>query len=141
MSSRSLADLEFTRTKLLQQFLTFGDFRPGTVSAVPRRCGKPTCRCARPNVAGHPQFRLLRKVKGKSVAESFATPAAFHKAAQEVTEFHRFQDLAAELTALNEQICRLRPAEPDEAGWTEAEKKRLLQFIRKSHGKSRRFSK
>ena len=141
MSSPSLADLESARTKLLQQFLTLGDFRPGTVSAIPRRCGKPTCHCARPNDAGHPQFRLLRKVKGKSVAESFATPAAFHKATQEVTEFHRFQDLAAELTALREQICRLRPTEPDETGWTEAEKKRLLPFIRKSHGKSRRFSK
>jgi hypothetical protein len=75
------------------------------------------------------------------VAESFATPSACRKAVQEVSEFHRFQDLAAELTVVNEQICRSRPAEPDSAGWTEAEKKRLLLFIKKSHGKSRRFSK
>jgi len=139
--SQSLADLEDARAKLLQQFLTLGDFRPGTVSAAPRRCGRPTCHCARPDDSGHPQFRLLRKIKGKSVAESFATPRAFRKAAQEVAEFHRFQDLSAELTALNEQICRLRPAAPDPAGWTEAEKKRLLLFIKKSHRKSRRFSK
>jgi len=136
----SLAELEAARSKLLQQFLTLGDFRPGTVSAIPRRCGRPTCHCARPDGAGHPQFRLLRKVKGKSVAESFATPSAFRKAAQEVAEFHRLQDLTAELTAVNEQICRSRPAEPDPAGWTEAEKKRLLLFIKKSHGKSKRFS-
>ena len=45
--SLPLADLEAARTKLLQQFLSLGDFRPGTVSAVPRRCGKPKCRCAR----------------------------------------------------------------------------------------------
>jgi len=132
--------LEAARSKLVQQFLTLGDFRPGTVSAAPRRCGRPTCHCARPNSAGHPQFRLVRKIKGKSVAESFPSPAAFRKAAQEVTEFHRFQDLAAELTAVNEQICRLRPVEPDQTGWTEAEKKRLLLFIKKSHGKSRSFS-
>ena len=137
----SLAELEAARSKLLRQFLTLGDFRPGTVSAVPRRCGRPTCHCARPDGAGHPQFRLLRKVKGKSVAESFTTPSAFRKAAQEVAEFHRLQDLTAELTAVNEQICRSRPAEPDPAGWTEAEKKRLLLFIKKSHGKSKRFSK
>ena len=79
--SQSLPDLEAARTKLLQQFLTLGDFRPGTVSAIPRRCGKPSCHCARLDDLGHPQFRLLRKVKGKSVAESFATPAAFRKAA------------------------------------------------------------
>jgi hypothetical protein len=138
--SQSLAELEATRTKLLQQFLGLGDFRPGTVSAIPRRCGKPTCHCADRKDEGHPQFRLLRKIKGKSVAESFATPAAFRKAAQEVGEYHRFQDLVAQLTTINEQICRLRSAESEETGWTEAEKKRLLQFIKKSHGKSRRFS-
>ena len=139
--SQSLANLEAARATLLQQFLTLGDFRPGTVSASPHRCGRPTCHCARPDDPGHPQFRLLRKVKGKSVAESFATPLAFRKAAHEVAEFHRFQDLSADLTALNEQIWRLRPAVPDPAGWTEAEKKRLLLFIKKSREKSRRFSK
>src|ERR1039458_2451491 len=85
--SLTLADLEAARTKLLQQFLSLGDFRPGTVSAIPRRCGKPKCHCAHRNGEGHPQFRLLRKVKGKSVSESFATPAAFRKAAQELADF------------------------------------------------------
>jgi hypothetical protein len=139
--SQSLTELESHRSRLLQQFLSLGDFRPGTVSAIPRRCGKPTCHCARPGDTGHPQFRLLRKIRGKSVAQSFATPAAFRKAAQEVTEYHRFQDLCAELTTINEQICRLRSVESEESGWTEVEKKRLLPFIRKSHGKSRHFSK
>jgi hypothetical protein len=139
--SQSLTELEAARSELLQQFLTLGDFRPGTVSATPHRCGRPSCHCARSGDPGHPQFRLLRKVKGKSVAESFSTPLAFRKAAQEVAEFHRFQDLSAELTALNEQICRLRPTAPYPTGWTEVEKKRLLLFIKKSHGKSRRFSK
>ena len=136
---QSLADLEAARTKLLQQFLTLRDFRPGTVSAAPRRCGKPTCHCAQPDGVRHPQFRLLHKVKGKSVAESFDSPAAFRQAAEQVTEFHRFQELVAELTTVNEQICRLRAVESETTGWTEAEKKRLLLFIRKSHGKSRRF--
>ena len=138
--SQSLADLEANRTKLLQEFLSLGDFRPGTVAAIPRRCGKPNCHCANPDGDGHPQFRLLRKVEGKSVSESFSTPTAFRTAAQQVGEYHRFQDLGAQLTAVNERICRLRPAEPDQTGWTEAEKKRLLQFITKSRGRSRRFS-
>jgi hypothetical protein len=74
------------------------------------------------------------------VSESFATPSAFRKAAQEVAEFHRFQDLTAELTAINEQICQGRSGEPDATGWSEAEKKLLLRYIKKSHGKSKRFS-
>ncbi len=138
--TQSLADLEAARSKLLQQFLTLGDFRPGTVSAIPRRCGKPTCHCAQPGGVGHPQFRLLRKVRGKSVAESFPTPTGFRRAAEQVGEFHRFRSLTAELSAINEQICRLRPVETDETGWTEAEKKRLLLFITRSHVKSRRSS-
>jgi hypothetical protein len=137
---QTLADLEAARFKLQQQFLTLGDFRPGCVSAVPRRCGKPACHCAQPHSEGHPQFRLMRKVKGKSVAESFPSPAGFRQAAAQVAEFHRFQDLIAQMTALNEQICRLRPAEPEATGWTEAEKKRLLRYIKKSRGNSTRSS-
>lgn len=131
----SLAALETERQRILHDLLTLGDLRAGTVSAHPRRCGKPNCHCAQADDPGHPQFRLTRKQKGRSVAESFATPADFRKAAQQVAEFHRFQKLSAELVAVNEQICRMRPVEPDDAGWTEQEKKRLLQFIRRSHAR------
>lgn len=137
----TLAELETQRTGLLQQFLTLGDFRPGTVSATPRRCGKPGCRCAKPKGEGHPQFRLLRKHKGKSVSESFATPAAWRQAAEQVQEYHRFRELVAQLTEINERICRLKPAEPDQTSWSEAEKKLLLRFIKQSRGKSRPSSK
>lgn len=132
---QSLPALEAERQRILQQLVTLGDLRTGTVSANPRRCGKPTCHCAQPGDPGHPQFRLTRKQKGHSVAESFPTPAAFRKAAQEVAEFHRFQQLCAELVTVNERICRLRPVEPDATGWTEQEKKRLLQFIKRSQAK------
>jgi len=131
--SQSLSAWEAKRSSILQQLLALGDLRPGSISAVVRRCGKPNCHCARPNDPGHdPQLRLVRKVNGKSVAESFASPAAFRKAQREVAEFHRLQRLHAELVAVNEQICRLRPVEPDTAGWTEQEKKRVLQSIRRS---------
>ena len=137
----TLAELETQRAALLQRFSTLEDFRPGTVSAIPRRCGKAGCRCAKHDGEGHPQFRLLRKEKGKSVSESFSTPAALQRAAEQVQEYHRFRELVAQLTGINERICRLRPAEPDRTGWSEAEKKRLLRFIGRSRGKSRPSSK
>lgn len=137
----TLAEMEAQRFDLLQQFLTLGDFRPGTVSAIPRRCGKSGCHCAKPDGEGHPQFRLLRKEKGKSVSESFATPSALRRAAEQVHEYHRFRDLIAQLTEINERICRLRPAEPAQTGWSEVEKKRLLRFIRQSRGRSKPSSK
>ncbi len=132
----SLAALETDRSQLLQEFLGLGDLRPGSIGAVVRRCGKPTCHCAKPNDPGHdPQFRLTRRVAGKTVTESFPTPAALRKAQQEVAEFHRFQQLSETLIALNEQICALRPSAPDAGGWTAQEKKRLRHSIRRLRGK------
>jgi hypothetical protein len=132
----SVAALEADRAKLLQEFLSLSDLRPGSITAVVRRCGKPTCHCAKPNDPGHdPQFRLTRRVAGKTVTETFPTPAALRKAQQEVTEFHRLQQLSQELIAINEKICELRPVEPSQVGWTKQEKKRLLQSIRRLHGR------
>jgi uncharacterized protein DUF6788 len=128
----SLIALETERADLLQQFQNLGDLRPGSVSAVVRRCGKPACHCAQPQDPGHgPQFRLTRKIGGKTVTESFASPAAFRKAQREIAEFHRFQTLSAELVSVNEKICQLRPVEEEQPGWTSQEKKRLLRFIKR----------
>ena len=133
----SLAVLEAERSKLLQEFLGLDDLRPGSVTAVIRRCGKPTCHCARPNDPGHdPQFRLTRRVAGKTTTESFPNPAALRKAQQEVAEFRRFQELSEKLVAVNERICALRPVEQQRGGWTAQEKKRLRSFLRRRHGKS-----
>jgi hypothetical protein len=130
--SESLAALEADRSLLLEEFLGLGDLRPGSITAVVRRCGKPTCHCAKPDDGGHdPQFRLTRRVAGKTVTESFPNPAAWRKAQKEVAEFHRFQKLSAELVALNERICAQRPVEPARGGWTEQEKKRLRQSIKR----------
>lgn len=134
--SQTLTALEEKRSSILQHFLGLGDLRPGSISAAARRCGKPNCHCAQADDPGHePQLRLIRKVKGKSVAESFATPAAFRKAQREVAEFHRLQSLNADLIAVNEQLCHLRPVEPEAMGWTAQEKKRVLHSIRRSRAK------
>ena len=51
--------LETQRSKLLEEFLGLQDLRPGSITAVTRRCGKPSCHCAKHNDPGHdPQFRL-----------------------------------------------------------------------------------
>ena len=125
-----LAALESQRAKLLEDFLRLGDLRPGSITAVVRRCGKPSCHCAKPRDPGHdPQFRLTRRTAGKTVTESFPNPAAFRKAQQEIAEFHRFQELGEKLVGVNQRICELRPVERQQGGWTEQEKKRLLQSI------------
>jgi hypothetical protein len=132
LMSDDLATLESQRSNLMEEFLRLGDLRPGSITAVTRRCGKPSCHCAKHNDPGHdPQFRLTRRVSGKTVTETFPNPTALRKAQQEVAEFHRFQKLSQDLVAVNDRICRLRPVAQERGGWTEQEKKRLLRSIRK----------
>lgn len=129
----SLPTLEAERSQILRQIATLGDLRPGSICAVSRRCGKPTCHCAKPKDPGHdPQLRLTYKLSGKTVAESFASPAAFHKAQVEIHEHQRFQKLCADLVVVNQKICRLRPVEKSAEKWSAEEKKRLLRSIKKS---------
>jgi predicted oxidoreductase len=129
----SLAQLEKQRTELFRQIAGLGDFRPGSVTTTSGKCGKPTCHCVRPNDPGHgPNFRLTRKVAGKTVTETFDSPVGLRKAQREVETFHRFQQLCAEIIALNERICGLRPVEQT---LSPQEKKRQKQSSRKSRGK------
>src|SRR5260370_38972162 len=93
-----LSSLEGQGRRILRQISALGALRPGSISAVVRRCGKPPCHCAKSNDPGHdPQLRLTRTVNGKTVAESFASPAAFQKAQAEVREYQHWQRLCAEL--------------------------------------------
>jgi len=103
----SLTELEAERSKILRQFSSLGDLRSGSICAVPRRCGKPTCHCAKPNDPGHdPQIRLTRRVEGKTVAESFPSPSAWRKAQSEIEEYHRLKRLIQEISQLSLQLVR-----------------------------------
>ena len=60
-----LAALEAQRSKQVENFLSLGDLRPGSIIAVSRRCGKPSCHCASLMIpAMKPVFRLTRRVAG-----------------------------------------------------------------------------
>ena len=131
--SESLVALEQQRSAILSRIVDLGDFRSGSVTAISGRCGKPECRCHQPNQPGHgPNFRLTRKVNGKSVSETFASPAELRKAQREVEAFHRFRELSRELLEVNEKICRARPVEDT---LTPQEKNPRKRFGRKSNGK------
>ena len=106
----SLASLEQQRSAILSRILELGDFRSGSITAIRGRCGKPNCHCHQPDQPGHgPNFRLTRKLEGKTITETFSTPAELQKAQQEVEAFHRFRRLSQQLLEVNERICRTRP--------------------------------
>ena len=132
--SKSLSELEQQRSLLATQLSHLGDLRPGSVTGIVRRCGKPTCHCAQPDDAGHgPTLRLTYKVQGKTISEALPTPASVRKAEREITEFRKFQELSRSFLDVNEKICRLRPLQ--EQLLSDQEKKRRTPSNRKSRAK------
>lgn len=132
--AQSLSELEQQRSVLAAQLTQLGDLRPGSVTGVIRRCGKPTCHCAQPDDPGHgPTLRLTYKVQGKTITETLPTPASVRKVEREIAEFRRFQELSRSFLEVNEKICRLRRLE--EAALTGQEKKRRTRSSRKSRAK------
>ena len=130
----SLADMESHRAAVQSQIAQLGDMRSGSITGTGGCCGNPNCHCHLPGDAGHgPYYRLTRKVDGKTVTETFSTPAAAAKAQREVAEYHRFRELGSELLDVNEQICRLRPVE--EPAGSAQEKKRSKRSTGKSRAK------
>jgi hypothetical protein len=106
----SLPDLLDSRDHLLRELTQLGDFQPGSISSVTRRCGKPNCHCAQPSDPGHgPHRQLTQKIAGKTVTQTLSSATAVRKAEKEIAEFRRFQALAQELVEVNQKICRLRP--------------------------------
>ena len=128
--AETLASLEQQRSHVLTEILGLGDFRSGSITAIRGRCGKPSCHCHQPGQSGHgPNYRLTRKVDGKTVSETFSSPAELRKAQREVEVFHRFRELSRQLLELNEEICRLRPVEDT---LTPQEKKPPQRSVKKS---------
>lgn len=112
--TESLDALEQQRHSIFQEMTRLPDFRSGSITATRGTCGKPNCHCHQPHHPGHgPNFRLTRKQNGKTVTETFATPAARRKAQREIEAYHRFRQLAQQLLEVNEKICRARPVEEE----------------------------
>jgi hypothetical protein len=128
-----LPELERRRADVLAQISHLGDFRPGSITSTQGRCGNPNCHCHKPGEPGHgPNLRLTYKVEGKTLTESFATPAAQRKAQREVAEFRHYRELTRTLIEVNAQICQARPVEDT---LSPEEKKRPKRSTKKSRAK------
>jgi hypothetical protein len=108
-----LSDLEQQRSLLHAGLAAVGDFRPGSLSAVMRRCGKRRCACADPAHLGHgPQHILTKKVAGKTVAVHLKAGTELEKVAGEVANYNLFKQIVGEIVEVSEAICRARPVVP-----------------------------
>src|SRR6266699_5723103 len=132
--SDSLADLEGHRANVQAEIAQLGDLRSGSITGTGGHCGYANCHCHRTGDPGHgPYYRLTRKVDGKTVTETFSSPASLAKAQREVAECQRFRELGDQLLDVNERVSQLRPVEESQP--SAQEKKRPKRSKRKSRAK------
>ena len=94
------------RDELLQQITQIKDMRQGTLIPRYRKCGKPTCHCAKDGSPGHgPSWSLTKDVNGKTVTKIIPKGPAVEWTQEQIGEFKRYRMLSRELVEVNEKIC------------------------------------
>jgi hypothetical protein len=107
------------RDQLKSQLAQIGEMRPGSLVPRFRKCGKPSCHCAKKGAQGHgPSFSLTHPVAGKTVTRIIPAGPAVEQTRQQLDEYHRFRQLVQQLIAISEQICdwQLRHTEKEAEG-------------------------
>ena len=97
--------LRRTRDEIRNELASIGDFRPGTLLEISRKCGKPGCRCAKPGNPGHRGWALVRSVGGRRVNRGVPR-AALEITRAQIAEHARFKELARRLVEASEVLCR-----------------------------------
>ena len=94
--------LEARRDHLRAELGSVGDLRPGTLVERYRKCGKPSCHCAREGDPGHgPVWTLVFSAQGKSKTRVIPPEAVAATRAQ-IEECRRLRRLTGELIEVSE---------------------------------------
>jgi len=99
------ARLRQRKFELLRRFPIPPDLLPGSLSLTHRRCGRPSCHCAR-DKQGHPVWALTFMVDGKKRVEHI--PSDWVEEVQRLVKAGReFKEAVAEVFATNAQLLAL----------------------------------
>ena len=114
-TSEHIEELRRRRDGVLGEFAGIGDLRAGSLVEMHRKCGKPTCHCAREGDPGHPGWALVRQVGGKTVTRGVPR-AALEETRTQLAEHKRFKALSRRLVEASEELCRARLQAGRDAG-------------------------
>ena len=95
------ARLRQRKFQLLRRFPIPPDLLPGSLALTHRRCGQPTCHCAR-DKKGHPVWSLTFMAGGKKRVERIP-PEWVEEVQHRVEAGREFKDAVAEVFAANAQ--------------------------------------
>lgn len=116
LATNPIEQLESQCQHLKSLIAAVGEMRPGSLVQRYRKCGKPTCRCARRGAQGHgPDWILTRAMNGKTVTKAVPEGSAVEQTRAQIQEYKHFRELVRELIQVNERICDLRLRQPEAA--------------------------
>jgi hypothetical protein len=98
------ARLRKRKHDLLRALTLPPDALPGSLALTHRRCGKPTCHCAKGE--GHPVWTLTFMLEGKKRVERIPDEWV-EQVRRRVEQGRRFKEAVAEVMAANAQLLAL----------------------------------
>lgn len=104
MNSKPTVEWEAQRTVLLRQLRQAGPLVEGSIAMVARKCGSPSCPCAR-GVVKHQAMILCKKANGRSVA-TYVPKDLWSQVRAWNREHKKIKRVLKELSTIGEQLIR-----------------------------------
>lgn len=119
-SSMTVRQLEELRSLMLDRISAVPEFRRGSLQVGYRKCGKATCRCARPGEQGHgPRGLWTRTAKGTGGSRGQYIPVEqVDQVRAELDNYTQFAALVEDYVEVNEALCKARLGPPAARRWT-----------------------
>ena len=128
-TSDRVKQLQGKARDLKQALGALGDIFPGSLIQRFRKCGKPTCHCAKKNSLGHgPDWIVTREVHGKTTTRTVPEPAVEEVRAG-TEEYKRFRQLSQELVQTSAELGEIRLQET--SAEQDIKKNRARQRVRR----------
>lgn len=111
--SMSTGELEELRQLVLDRIAAVPAFRRGSLQVGYRKCGRKSCRCARPGERGHgPRGLWTRTVKGEGSRGQYIPVDQIEQVRTELDHYAQFAGLVEDYVEINEVLCRVRVGPP-----------------------------
>ena len=113
-SAMTVDELDGLRSLVLDRIAAVPQFRRGSLQVGYRKCGRASCRCARPGEQGHgPRGLWTRTVKGPGGSRGQYIPVdQIDQVRAELDSYAQFAALVEDYVDINEALCKARVAPP-----------------------------
>ncbi|MGH3502298.1 MAG: DUF6788 family protein [Nocardioidaceae bacterium] len=113
-STMTVSELEELRSLMLDRIAAVPAFRRGSLQVGYRKCGKPSCRCARPGEQGHgPRGLWTRTAKGPGGSRGqYVTVDQLDQVRTELDHYAQFAALVEDYVEVNEALCKAQLGPP-----------------------------